>query len=49
MRYATRFISDGQLSIDISHIENQIRLVAIGRNNWLFGVPCVRGSAGLRQ
>lgn len=32
----TRFASDGRLPIDNNHIENQIRPVAIGRNNWLF-------------
>ena len=32
----TRFVDDGQLSIDNNWIENQIRPIAIGRNNWLF-------------
>ena len=32
----TRFAFDGRLPIDNNHIENQIRPVAIGRNNWLF-------------
>jgi transposase len=32
----TRFVDDGQLPVDNNHIENQIRPVAIGRNNWLF-------------
>ncbi|NMM12427.1 MAG: IS66 family transposase [Rhodoferax sp.] len=32
----TRFVGDGQLPIDNNHIENQIRPIAIGRNNWLF-------------
>lgn len=32
----TRFVSDGRVPIDNNHIENQIRPVAIGRNNWLF-------------
>ena len=32
----TRFLSDGQLPLDNNHIENQIRPIAIGRNNWLF-------------
>jgi transposase len=32
----TRFVDDGQLPIDNNWIENQIRLIAIGRNNWLF-------------
>ena len=32
----TRFLQDGQLPIDNNWIENQIRPVAIGRNNWLF-------------
>ena len=32
----TQFVVDGQLPIDNNHIENQIRPIAIGRNNWLF-------------
>ncbi len=32
----TRFAFDGRLPIDNNHIENQIRPIAIGRNNWLF-------------
>ena len=32
----TRFAGDGQLPVDNNWIENQIRPVAIGRNNWLF-------------
>jgi hypothetical protein len=32
----TRFLSDGQLPVDNNHIGNQIRPIAIGRNNWLF-------------
>jgi len=32
----TRFIEDGQLPVDNNHIENQIRPIAVGRNNWLF-------------
>jgi len=32
----TRFVEDGRLPIDNNWIENQIRPVAIGRNNWLF-------------
>ena len=31
-----RFIDDGQLPVDNNWIENQIRTIAIGRNNWLF-------------
>jgi transposase len=31
-----RYIDDGDLPIDNNHIENQIRPVALGRNNWLF-------------
>jgi transposase len=31
-----RFVDDGQLPIDNNWIENQIRPIAIGRNNWLF-------------
>ena len=32
----TRFAGDGQLPVDNKWIENQIRPIAIGRNNWLF-------------
>ena len=32
----TQFVDDGQLPIDNNWIENQIRPIAIGRNNWLF-------------
>lgn len=32
----TRFAHDGQLPVDNNWIENQIRPIAIGRNNWLF-------------
>ena len=32
----SRFLNDGQLPIDNNWIENQIRPIAIGRNNWLF-------------
>ena len=32
----TRFVDDGQLPVDNNWIENQIRPIAIGRNNWLF-------------
>lgn len=32
----TRFVQDGQLPADNNWIENQIRPIALGRNNWLF-------------
>ena len=32
----TRFIDDGDLSIDNNRVENQIRPIALGRKNWLF-------------
>ena len=32
----SRFAHDGRLPIDNNSIENQIRPIAIGRNNWLF-------------
>ena len=32
----TRFITNGQLPVDNNWIENQIRPIAVGRNNWLF-------------
>jgi transposase len=31
-----RFIDDGELPIDNNWVENQIRPIALGRNNWLF-------------
>jgi transposase len=31
-----RFIDDGELPIDSNWVENQIRSIAIRRNNWLF-------------
>ena len=32
----TRYIDDGDLPADNNWVENQIRPIAIGRNNWLF-------------
>jgi transposase len=32
----TRFVGDGTLPIDNNWVENQIRPIALGRNNWLF-------------
>jgi transposase len=32
----TRYLEDGHLPIDNNWVENQIRPIAIGRNNWLF-------------
>jgi transposase len=32
----TRYLEDGDLPIDNNHVENRIRPVALGRNNWLF-------------
>lgn len=32
----TRFVGDARLPVDNNWIENQIRPIAIGRNNWLF-------------
>jgi transposase len=31
-----RFVEDGRLGIDNNRAENQLRLVAVGRKNWLF-------------
>lgn len=31
-----RYIDDGELPADNNWVENQIRPVALGRNNWLF-------------
>jgi transposase len=42
----TRFVYDGQLPIDNNHIENQIRPIAIGRNNWLFAGSLRAGKRG---
>ncbi|MDI1251610.1 IS66 family transposase [Thermomonas sp.] len=35
-RALTRYIDDGNLPADNNWVENQIRPIAIGRNNWLF-------------
>lgn len=32
----TRYLDDGQLSIDNNHTERSLRGIAIGRNNWVF-------------
>jgi hypothetical protein len=40
-----RFIKDGALPIDNNWVENQIRPIAIGRNNWLFAGACAPASA----
>ena len=32
----TRYLDDRQLPIDNNRIEQQIRPIAVGRNNWLF-------------
>lgn len=32
----TRYLEDGQLPIDNNYIEQQMRPIAIGRNNWLY-------------
>jgi hypothetical protein len=42
----TRFVGDGQLPVDNNHIENQIRPIAIGRNNWLFAGSLRAGKRG---
>jgi transposase/uncharacterized protein YbaR (Trm112 family) len=42
----TRFLSDAQLPVDNNHIENQIRPIAIGRNNWLFAGSLRAGKRG---
>ena len=31
-----RYIEDGRLAIDNNRAENQLRVVAVGRKNWLF-------------
>jgi len=35
-RALTHYLDDGQVPIDNNWVENQIRPIAIGRNNWLF-------------
>lgn len=42
----TRFVDDGHLPVDNNHIENQIRPIAIGRNNWLFAGSLRAGQRG---
>jgi transposase/FtsZ-binding cell division protein ZapB len=42
----TRFVGDGHLPVDNNHIENQIRPIAIGRNNWLFAGSLRAGQRG---
>jgi transposase len=32
----TRYLDDGDLSIDNNHTERSMRAVAVGRNNWTF-------------
>jgi len=41
-----RFIEDGALPIDNNWVENQIRPIAIGRNNWLFAGSLRAGKRG---
>lgn len=41
----TRFVDDGHLPVD-NNIENQIRPIAIGRNNWLFAGSLRAGQRG---
>ena len=46
----TRYIDDPALPIDNNWVENQIRPIAIGRNNWLFaGSLLDKGPLSLRQ
>ena len=42
----TRFVDDGRLPVDNNWIENQIRPIAIGRNNWLFAGSLRAGIRG---
>ena len=41
------FIDDWQLPVDKNHIENQIRPIAVGRNNWRFADSLRTGNAQL--
>jgi transposase len=44
----TRYVDDGLLPIDNNWIENRIRPIALGRNNWLFaGSPRARRRAAV--
>ena len=38
-----RYLDDGRLSVDNNRVENAIRLLVIGRRNWLFS-DTVRGA-----
>ena len=42
----TRYLDDAQLPPDNNWIENQIRPIAIGRNNWLFAGSLRAGQRG---
>src|SRR5690606_9155919 len=44
-----RFAYDGQLPVDNNWIENQIRPIAIGRNNWLFAGSLRAGQRAARS
>ena len=44
----TRFVDDGQLPVDNNWIENKIRPIAIGRNNWLFA-GSLRAASGRQR
>jgi transposase len=35
-----RFVEDGRVAIDNNRAENQLRVVALGRHNWLFAGSC---------
>ena len=39
-------MGNGKLPIDNNHIENQIRPIAVGRNNWLFAGSLRAGKRG---
>lgn len=42
----TRYIDDPELPADNNWVENQIRPIAIGRNNWLFADSLRAGQCG---
>ena len=44
-----RFLDDGQLPIDNNWIKNQIRPIAMGRNNWLLRALSSSGSERLQS
>lgn len=42
----THYLDDGNVPIDNNWVENRIRPVALGRNNWLFAGSLRAGQRG---